>query len=87
MFPIILKSKDQRSSTPEIKVEIWFPGFRPLFLTPRVTISIIWTTHGRKIFPIEFEVRGQRSCALDIEVEIWFPGSIVTLYHTYGLPI
>jgi hypothetical protein len=37
----ILRSKGQRSSTLEIKVEIQFPGSRPLSLPPKVTISHI----------------------------------------------
>jgi hypothetical protein len=39
-----------RSSALDIKVEIWFLGFRPLSLPPRVTISHILTTHGRRMF-------------------------------------
>ena len=49
---LILRSKGQRSSELDIKVEIRFPGFRPLSLPPRVTISHIWSTHERKMFPI-----------------------------------
>jgi hypothetical protein len=54
---LILRSKGQRSSTLDIKVEIWFPGSKQLSLPPRVTISHIWTTHRRKMYPIDFEVK------------------------------
>jgi hypothetical protein len=52
---LILRSKGRRSSALEIKVEIRFPGSRPLSLPPRVTTSHI--SHGRKMFPIDFEVK------------------------------
>jgi hypothetical protein len=68
-----LKSKGQRSSALDIKVKVRFTGSIPLTLPPRVTISHIWTTHGKKMFPIEFRV--QRSSTLDIEVKTLFPGS------------
>jgi hypothetical protein len=38
---LILRSKGQRSSALDIKVEIQFPCSRPLSLPPRVTISLI----------------------------------------------
>jgi hypothetical protein len=56
---LILRSKGQRSSGLDIKVEIRFLGSRQISLPPRVTISHIWTTHRRKMFPIDFEVKGQ----------------------------
>jgi hypothetical protein len=54
---LILRSKGERSSALDIKVEIRFPRSRHLSLPPRVTISHIWTTHRRKKFPIDFEVK------------------------------
>jgi hypothetical protein len=84
---LILRSKGQRSSALEIKIEIQSPGSRPLSLPPRVTISHILTTHGRKIFPINFEVKGQAHWiskqkygfrALD-----HYPYHLESPYHTY----
>ena len=54
---LILRSKGQRSSALDIKVEIRFPGSRPLSLPPRILISHIWTIHKRKMYPIDFEVK------------------------------
>jgi hypothetical protein len=54
---LILRSKGQRSSTLDIRVEIWFPGSKQISLPPRVTISHIHTTQGWKMFPINFEVK------------------------------
>jgi hypothetical protein len=55
----------------DIEVEEWFQGSKMLPFPPRVTISHIWTTHGRKMFLLEFRVK-RSSSALVIEVEIWF---------------
>jgi hypothetical protein len=68
-----LESKGQRSSTLDIEVEILFPGSRMLPFPRRVTISHIWTTHGRKMFPFEFGIK--MSSAVDIEVKILFLGA------------
>jgi hypothetical protein len=51
---LIFRSKGQKSSALDIKVEIKLSGSRTLPFPPRVTISHIWTTHGRKMFPINF---------------------------------
>jgi hypothetical protein len=58
----------KRPSALDIEVEIKFLGSGTLPFPPRVTISHIWTTHGRKMFLIEFGVKGQST--LNTEVEI-----------------
>jgi hypothetical protein len=55
MFPIDFEV--QRSIAQDIEVEIQFLGYRTLPLTPRVTISHIYTVHGKKMFLIDFEVK------------------------------
>jgi hypothetical protein len=42
----------QRSNALDIEVEIQFLGSRTLPFPSRVTLTHIWTTHGRKMFPV-----------------------------------
>jgi hypothetical protein len=80
MFPIEFKVKctgHQSRNT--------FLGSRTLPFPPRVTISHIWTTHGRKIFSIEF--KGQVRWTYGFRASECYPFHLETQYHTYGLPI
>jgi hypothetical protein len=77
----------ERSSTQDIELGIRIPGSRMLPLSSRVSITNIWTTHGRKMCPTEFGVKMSKfKCTAHLSRNMLSGIYNVTLF-TYKLPI